>query len=411
MSAEHIGRPLVERRAVEPDLAAKRLPDADQCPHQRRLPRCARPDHAQPMAGLELEGDVLHRHLLVARRHDAHPFDRQTARRSLQQHLRRPWRQLFEQAVEPMPALPRGDEALPVRDREIDRRQRPRAEDGAGDDDAGGRLLVDHQVGADAEHRRLQHHAQHLGDRAKSSRDVAGVLVAQQIILVGLAPAPGQAPRHAHRDQHFGIAPAGRGEIVAARRQAHRIARRCPRHVLGDHGETDQDDRADQRGEPDHDMEGKADRQIERQPWQVEERAGAHAGKERADVVQIAQRLQPVIAAADEQRQANHGFEHPVVEGLIERGADPTEDPGADHVEDALHDVHAARQDREADQGRHAAARQHPVIDLQHEQRAGQVEQVDHAAHDANADEGIAAGAQRITEFGTPDGGNRRHQS
>ena len=158
-------------------------------------------------------------------------------------------------------------------------------------------------------------------------------------------------------------------------------------------------------------MERKADRQIKRQPRQIEERAGAHAGKKRADIVEIAQRLKPVIAPADDQRQANHGFEHPVVEGLIECGADPAENAGTNHVENALHDVHAAGQDREADQGGHAAAGKHPVVDLQHEQRAGQIEQVDHAAHDADADEGVAAGAQRITEFGTPDAGNRRHQS
>ena len=55
-----------------------------------------------------------------------------------------------QQPVEAVPALARGDEALPVRDREIDRRQRPRAQDRARDDDAGGGFLMDHQIGADA---------------------------------------------------------------------------------------------------------------------------------------------------------------------------------------------------------------------------------------------------------------------
>ena len=59
-----------------------------------------------------------------------------------------------QQLVQPVPALPRGDEALPVGDREIDRRQRARAQDRARNDDAGGGLLVDHQVGADGEHGR-----------------------------------------------------------------------------------------------------------------------------------------------------------------------------------------------------------------------------------------------------------------
>ena len=170
---------------------------------------------------------------------------------------------------------------------------------------------MDHQIGADPEHRRLQGHAHDLGDRAEAAGDVAGALIARQIILVGLAPAPGQAPGHSHRDQHFGVAPAGGGEIVAARRQTHRLARRRARHVFGHDGEGDQDDRADQRGQADHDVEGETDRQIERQPRQIEERARPHAGEERADIVEIAQRLQALIASAHHQRQAHDGLEHP----------------------------------------------------------------------------------------------------
>ena len=222
-----------------------------------------------------------------------------TARRfdgALQQGRRLVRRQRFQQPVEAVPALPRGDKTLPVRDRQIDRRQRPRTQDRARDDDAGGGFLVDHEIGADREHRRLQHHAHDLGDGAETAGDVAGALIARQIFFVGLAPALGQSARHAHRDQHLGVAPAGGGQIVATRREPHGLARRLARHEFGDDGERDQDDRADQRGQADHGMEGEADRQIERQPRQVEERARSHAGEERADVVEIAQRLQALIA-------------------------------------------------------------------------------------------------------------------
>ena len=245
-----------------------------------------------------------------------------------------------------MPALARGHETLPVRDGEIDRRQRPRAQDRAGDDDAGGGLLMNHQIGADGEHRRLQRHAHDLGDRAEAARDVAGALIARQIILVGLAPAPGQAAGHPHRDHHFGVAPAGGGQIVAARRQTHRLARRRARHELGHDGEGDQDDGADQRGQADQDVEGETDRQIERQPRQIEKRARAHAGEERANIVEIAQRLQALIASADHQRQAHHGVEHPGVEGFIERGSDAAQDPSPDQVEHALGDVQSAGENR-----------------------------------------------------------------
>ena len=157
-------------------------------------------------------------------------------------------------------------------------------------------------------------------------------------------------------------------------------------------------------------MERKADRHVERQPRQVEERAGPLASEERAHIVEIAQRLQAFVAAADQERQSHDGVEHPGVDGLVERSSDAAEDPSAQQVEHALGHVQAAGDHDQADQGRNAAAGQHPIIDLQHEDGAGQVQQVDHAAHEADADKGAAAGAQRITEFGTPDTGCSCHK-
>jgi hypothetical protein len=157
------------------------------------------------MAGFQHEIDVLHDQALVARRHDADGLHRKALRGALQQHLRRPRRDGFEQPVEALPAVPRGDKTLPVRDRQIDRRQRPGAQDRTRDDDAGGGFLMNHQIGADREHGRLQGHAHNLGDRAKPARDVAGALVARQIFFVGLGPAPCQAARHAHCDQHSAL--------------------------------------------------------------------------------------------------------------------------------------------------------------------------------------------------------------
>ena len=45
-----------------------------------------------------------------------------------------------------------------------------------------------------------------------------------------------------------------------------------------------------------------------------------------------------------------------------------------------------------------------PGADLQ-----GQIQQIDHATHDADADKGAAAGTQRFTEFGSPDTGSGCH--
>src|SRR6185312_16643560 len=100
----------------------------------------ARSDHAESVAGTERKGHVLDDRALIAGGDERDPFHRQPAGRSLQLRWGAAHRHLLEQTVETMPALPRGDKTLPVRDREIDRRERPGAQDGACDDDASRRL-------------------------------------------------------------------------------------------------------------------------------------------------------------------------------------------------------------------------------------------------------------------------------
>ena len=82
-------------------------------------------------------------------------------------------------------------------------------------------------------------------------------------------------------------------------------------------------------------------------------------------------------------------------------GADAAQNAAAQQVENPLSDVEKGREEYEPDQGRHAAARQHAVVDFEHEDRPGQIEQVDHAAHDADADEGVSTCAQCLTKLGT----------
>ena len=173
MPAERIRRPLVERRAVEADVAAHRLPDADQQPRERGFSRAARPDDAEAVAGFEHRKLTSCTTTLAAGRRGADAFDRESPGRRLQRHRRVASGRPSSRSGQALPALARGDEALPVGDRKIDRRERARAQDRAGDDDAGGRLLVDHELGADREHAGLQHHAQHFRHRAEPAGDVA----------------------------------------------------------------------------------------------------------------------------------------------------------------------------------------------------------------------------------------------
>jgi hypothetical protein len=182
------------------------------------------------------------------------------------------------------------------------------------------------------------------------------------------------------------------------------------RHVFGDQRQRHKDDRAGQRGDADQGMEGKADREIERQPRQIEERARSLAAEEGADVVEVVQRLQPFVAHADQKRQPHHGLEHALVECFIERGPYSPEDAPADQIEHALRGVEAGSENDKANKGRHAATWQHAVVDFQHEDGAGKIQQVNHKTHQAHADERAAATPQRITEFGRPDVGKPWHR-
>ena len=57
-------------------------------------------------------------------------------------------------------------------------------------------------------------------------------------------------------------------------------------------------------------------------------------------------------------------------------------------------------QNRQTYKRRHAAARQHPVVDLQHEHRAGQHQEVDQPAECPDADERTLARPERRAQLG-----------
>ena len=147
-------------------------------------------------------------------------------------------------------------------------------------------------------------------------------------------------------------------------------------------------------------MKGKAHRQIKRDPRQIEQRDRAEAAEIGADGVEIAQRLIALAMAAEAQGQPHQRIVDAPAQRLVERAADARQNAAANGVENAERGEQAGDQDGEADQRRHAAARQHAVIDLQHEHGAGEHEDVAHAGNQRGADEGAAAGGKRGRQFG-----------
>ena len=147
-----------------------------------------------------------------------------------------------------------------LRDREFDRSERPRGQDRRGDHDAARGLAVDDQIGADTEHRRLQQHAQHLGNGAEAAGDIRGALLMSQIARVGLAPARADALGHAHGVHDFRVAARAFGNAVALQRCTDGFLGCAAGQCVGEDRHGDQQKGTAQRDEADPGMKCEADR-------------------------------------------------------------------------------------------------------------------------------------------------------
>jgi hypothetical protein len=156
-----------------------------------------------------------------------------------------------------------------------------------------------------------------------------------------------------------------------------------------------------ERRESDIGMEHETDDQVDRHPRQIEQRHGASARQKAAHRIEIADRLRAFSPAAGFQRQPHDGVIDAHAHRLVEAVTDAHQDAAADRLDGALRRIEAGDQDHQRDQRRHAAARQHAIVDFQHEQRAREHQQVAHAAERADGDESPPARNQRRGKFGT----------
>src|ERR1700730_17655170 len=129
MNAERFRGPLIKRCTIETYFSARWMPYADEHACDRRFSGSTGPDDTEPISALELQIYLLRDDLLGARRHDGRILDRQALGRRLQGHGLRLFGHQLENLSETVPALPGGNEALPVGDREVDGRERARGQD------------------------------------------------------------------------------------------------------------------------------------------------------------------------------------------------------------------------------------------------------------------------------------------
>jgi hypothetical protein len=199
--------------------------------------------------------------------------------------------------------------------------------------------------------------------------------------------------RHSHGGDGFGIAPAGLQQCIPRNGKLCGVAGRRPGPHLGQDGEDDKNNGAGKRSQSDIRMKQKTDAEIDRQPGQIEEGRRSGARQEIAHRVEVAHRLRSVALGADFERQPDDGVIDAGAHRLIQAVADAHQDAAANGVDEALGSIEPRRQNQQRHERRHAAAWQDPVVDFQHEQRAGEHQNVAHAAKHGDRDEGLAAGA------------------
>jgi hypothetical protein len=176
--------------------------------------------------------------------------------------------------------------------------------------------------------------------------------------------------------------------------------RRPAREDIRKQRQANEEERPDERGDPDPGMEEEADANVERHPRQIEEGGRADAGEKAPHLVETARGLQAVAAGPRFEWKTHQHVEDATSKRTIKISSDAHEHAGADEIEHALEGIERKRQDGEPDEGGHAAARDNTIVDLQHEKRAREIEHVDHGRHQTDAQEGTSASRQSSPKLG-----------
>ena len=368
-----------QHRPIEAQFTGRDWPDADQGAGQGGFARAGGAKHAEGVASRKLEGDAGQNRGPRARRAGGHLAHGQRLVGQGQMGVA-----LFgigdgDHLADAVIGLASADEAAPLPDNLFDRGQSAGGDNRGGDHQAAGHFALDDEIGAERQHRRLQQEAQPLGDRGEEGRAVPCPTLDGQQILRQRPPARFDIGQHAHGGDGFGI---GAGVIgLALPRTLGRIGllRGPARHgFVDDHQQRNQ--HAAARGEPpQHRMKHEDDAEIDRQPGQVEQRHRAATADELAQDIAIAHRI-GIGRGAGDQLETNGGGEQFVANAGVDDIADANAHPRPQRFEESIKPIEGGDQDGQHHQSGQRMAGQHPVIDLQHEQRAGQHQQIGHQA-------------------------------
>ena len=203
------------------------------------------------------------------------------------------------------------------------------------------------------EQERLEHHAEDLADARIGAGALHHGLMARLVGAVDRRPSapPSRLPMPRARITSALRRPASIiGEALAALGRG--VLGRLPHRHVGEQRQEEDDDRAADHRVADQRVDQEADDDLDRQERQVGEGRRAAAGDEGADLVEVAERLQPVAGERVPERQGDDGAEDLGVDDLVDIGADADQDAGPHLVEEAEGAVQERHDRREAEEGR-----------------------------------------------------------
>ena len=148
---------------------------------------------------------------------------------------------------------------------------------------------------------------------------------------------------------------------------------------------------SDQRGHTDPEMKQEANADINRHPRQIEKRRWTAAGEKTTNLIKVTQRLKTIAIASRLQWQTNNRIKYPDPEGFFKVASGSDANAIANKVECSLKCIQDNRQGQQRQQRWYAATGQNPIVDLQHEERSSEHQNIAHTAEDRHTPEYLPA--------------------
>ena len=348
--------------------------------HQCRLAHARRAEDTHEFTGLNVEAQATDDRLLRARRlshqiaHDKRGFWLR------QLHGFRALWNIVQQADKALVGLARLNGAAPRADGLLNRRQTAAHDNGRGNHHTGskGRARLDRQVSADAKDTNLQTQADRLGhalNGAKTAHRARGV-VNRRVVLVH--PTGQKTRQHAHGFERTRVLQRAFRKGIGLDAVATGLAEQTPRGDLGDQGQQEDNDGTNERHPEQPRMQEPQDANKERCERRIKEGEHRVAAQEVPKLVEVAQRLRPRITRPRAKGCA-HAEQRPKDlprQLTVHKAADVREDPRTRGLQHGQQQDQTNGNAHEGKERRFGLRRDNAIVNLQHEDRADEQQQV-----------------------------------